>query len=111
MPPLDSKYITISGQPTYQQWRPVIDASGIPGVGSSIELSSLNASFGINEQPHRYEMEYIPTAFSNTSLPNIGTEVNFAIGSFKIAGRITHVDYNKSDRGCVHTITESTIRV
>ncbi len=105
MPPLNSKYISVSGIPTFEQNK-IIFPSGEFGIVVSAYLSAMNASFGFNITPHKFDLEYIPENFNFRQLPVIGTEVSFTIGQhFFIRGSIIHSDYNKSSKGKILSIS------
>jgi len=110
MPPIDTIYVTISGLPTHEEQQ--IDfPSGIFGIPLRAHLSQVNATFGFNQTPHRFELEYIPELFSDETLPSIGSGVQFFIGeNFLVQGRITHTDFSKSARGNIVTLTVEDIR-
>jgi len=109
MPPLDSPYIVISGLPTVGE-QAIDFPSGVFGIPLQAHLSALNASFGFDQNPHRFELEYIPEQFSYETLPQIGSGVQFNIGEFLIQGRITHADFSKSAKGNVISVIVEDIR-
>lgn len=103
-------FIEVSGLPTFENQK-IVFPSGAFSVPVEAFLSSLNCSFGFNQQPHRFSLEYIPGEFSFNDLPTIGAFVRFNIGDdFHIAGRIKHADYNKSGRGNILSIDIEDIR-
>jgi hypothetical protein len=107
-------YIEVSGLPTFAdeyRW-PYGSGRDIDGnVGFSRDLdarlSDLTAQFGFNQQPHRFTMTWVPVCFNfeGTELPDIGEEVDFNVGSFRIRGRIVHADKTKSAQGLKVTTT------
>ncbi len=105
-----SPFIEASGTTTFEQQK-IFLASGVFGVPVTAFLSSVNASVGFGQQPHRFSLEYIPDEFTFNDLPPIGTFVRFNIGDdFHIAGRIKHSDYSKSSRGNILSIDIEDIR-
>ena len=103
-------YVEVSGLPTFEQQK-ITFPSGAFNVQVDAFLSACNATFGFNQQPHRFSLEYVPEEFSFNSLPSIGTFVRFDVGDeFHIAGRIKHADYNKSSRGNIISIDIEDIR-
>ena len=106
-----NQYICVSGNPTHEELR--IDfPSGIFNVPLQAELASINATFGFNQNPHRFELEYIPENFNDTVLPPIGSGVQFTVGpNFLVQGRITHADFNQSANGNVISISVEDIRI
>lgn len=110
MPPINSFYITVSGLPSHEEQQ--IDfPSGVFGIPLRAHLSALNATFGFNQNPHRFELEYIPELFTDETLPQIGSGVQFFIGeNFLVQGRIIHADFQKSARGSVVSVMVEDIR-
>lgn len=107
--PIDNQFINVSGLPSFEELR-VTFPSGEFGVPVSADLAELQATFGFNQNPHRFELQYIPESFDATELPTIGSGVAFSIGDFFIAGRIKHADYSKSTRGKILSVTVEDIR-
>lgn len=109
--PIDSIHIDVSGQPTFSQSK--IDfPSGIFKIPLNAHLSAVNASFGFNNTPHRFDLEYISDKFSSEVLPPIGSGVQFTIGdSFLIQGRINHADFQKSPNGNIIRVSIEDIRL
>ncbi len=102
---LNSKYIAVSGLTSYAH-NSIVLPSGTFGLNIDAHLSSINATFGFNTQPHRFDLEYIPEYFDFTDLPTIGTNVAFTIGeNFYIKGDIVHADYNKSEKGNIVSLS------
>ncbi len=72
-------------------------------------LVSMNATFGFNLSPHKFSLQFVPTAYNGASgnLPQIGTYTTYTIrqGScsqgFLIAGNVVHADYQNSSAGTV----------
>jgi hypothetical protein len=80
--------------------------SGTPGSNLCAFLSSLNAQFGFNLNPHQFQLEFIPcgeTAFHGASgnLPPVGAPFELFINEFFIRGNITHTDWTASEAGTV----------
>lgn len=108
--PLNSKYINVSGLPSFEEQK-ITFPSGVFGQPVEALLSSVNASFGFNSSPHRFDLEYVPELFSYSQLPDIGTAVDFTIGdSFRIKGKVVHSDYTKSDKGKLLAVSVEDIR-
>jgi hypothetical protein len=107
---LDSVYITVSGRPAHEEQR-VDFPSGVFGIPVRAHLSALNATFGFNTSPHKFELEYIPEDFNNEIIPPIGSGVEFTIGdNFYIRGKIIHADFQKSARGNIISVGIEDIR-
>lgn len=103
-------FITVSGQPTFEQQR-IQFPSGAFNLPIRAELASVNATFGFNQNPHRFELQYIPELFNEDRLPSIGSGVTFTIGDdFFISGRIKHADYSQSARGNILSVAVEDIR-
>ncbi len=72
-------------------------------------LQSVSATFGFNLSPHKFSLQFIPTAFRGGSgqLPQIGTYTSYEVrqGScsqgFCIVGDVVHADYQDSAGGTV----------
>lgn len=72
-------------------------------------LTSVNATFGFNLTPHKFSLQFVPTAFRGGSgeLPEVGTYTSYEVrqGScsegFLIAGNVIHADYQDSAGGTV----------
>ena len=109
MAPLNSKFITISGMPTYAQVA-VPFPSGTFDVPINAHLSSMNATFGLNDSPHRIDLEYIPEDFHENNLPDIGLGIDMSVGAFQFKGRIVHTDFNRSDKGNILSVSIEDIR-
>ena len=83
--------------------------SGQWNVDLDAFLVSMNATFGFNLSPHRFSLQFIPTAFNGASgqLPEIGTYTTYEVrqGScsqgFCIAGNVVHADYQNGIGGTV----------
>lgn len=112
---MSNPHINVSGQPTFDKFK--IDfPSGVFQIPVTAFLSSFNATFGFNTQPHTFELEYVPAdtqedqaafarAFQADDVIPIGSGAAFfAAGDFFIKGRIKHYDYNQSTRGNILTI-------
>lgn len=106
---IDNPYIQVSGVPTFQQ-NQIAFPSGAFGISVNAFLAEINATFGFNAQPHRFDLQFIPDDFSESTLPTIGSGVSFTIGDFYIAGRIKHADYSKSTRGRILSVSVEDIR-
>lgn len=82
-----------------------------PGSQLCAFLSSVNATFGFNVNPHTCQCEFIPCddggEFHGASgqLPAIGHSLELFVGSFFFRGKITHADYTTSPGGTVVGIT------
>lgn len=112
-------YIEVSGLPTFAdeiRWPfgSGVDVDGNVGFDQDLDarLADMNAQFGFNQQPHRFTMTWIPVCydFEGTSLPAIGGEVDFNIGTFRVRGRIVHADKQKSTQGLKVTISVEDFR-
>ncbi|NIU01463.1 MAG: hypothetical protein GWN01_11265, partial [Nitrosopumilaceae archaeon] len=56
---VDNPFIDVSGFPTHEEQQ--IDfPSGTFAIPLRAHLSALNATFGFNDTPHRFDLEYIP---------------------------------------------------
>lgn len=113
---VDSIHVTASGLPSHEQQK-IGFPSGEFNLPITAFLSSFNATFGFNNNPHTFELEYVPgdpdqlAAFQENRLPAIGSGVSFfAAGDFFIKGRIKHADYNKATNGNVLSIRIEDIR-
>jgi hypothetical protein len=76
-------------------------------------LTSVNAQFGFNQTPHRFNLTWALRTFSDfdNGPPNIiGDLVDFLIGSLRIRGRVSHVDTQKSDNGAFLTTSIEDVR-
>lgn len=82
-------------------------SASTPGSQLPAFLSSLNATFGFNVNPHSFECEWIPFGkadeFHGASgqLPPIGHPVEFYAGDFLVRGNIVHADWTTSTNGTV----------
>lgn len=108
---VDSIHITASGLASHEQQK-IVFPSGSFNLPIEAFLSSFNATFGFNNNPHSFDLEYIPEDFTDNALPTIGSDVVefFAAGSFFIKGRIKHADYNKAINGNVLSIRIEDVR-
>jgi hypothetical protein len=83
----------------------------VPGSQLPAFLSSLNATFGFNINPHSFECEWIPFGKTETfhgasgQLPPIGHPVEFYVGQFLVRGNIVHADWTTSTNGTVFKTT------
>lgn len=74
-------------------------------------LSSINATFGFDVNPHTFNTEWIPCgnsdAFHGASgqLPEIGHSLELYVGDFYFRGNITHADYTTSAGGTIVNVT------
>ena len=107
---VDSIHVTASGLPSHEEQK-IGFPSGAFDLPIEAFLSSFNATFGFNNNPHGFDLEYVPgdpdqlAAFQESRLPAIGSGVAFfAAGDFFIKGRIIHADYNKAINGNVLSI-------
>jgi hypothetical protein len=81
--------------------------SGTWGVNLDAFLVSLNAGFGFNQSPHKFTLQFVPTAFNGASgeLPPIGIYTTYEVRpgacdvGFFLAGNVTHADYANSANG------------
>ena len=112
---LDTVYISVSGQPSVEELR-IPFPSGDFGIFLDAELAELQASFGFNQNAHRFDLQYIPNIPDGQNigvdlpLPNVGSGVEFSIGNFYIKGRIKHADYAKSTRGKILSVSVEDLR-
>jgi hypothetical protein len=85
--------------------------SSLPGSQLPAFLSSLNATFGFNINPHSFDCEWIPFGSSDSfhgasgQLPPIGHPVEFYVGDFLVRGNIVHADWTTSTNGTVFKTT------
>ncbi len=116
-------YIAVSGAPIFAdeiRWPfgSGVNTGGNVGFSEDLDacLIDLNAQFGFNQQPHRFNMTWAVKCpdFDTivNSLPPIGDEVFFNIGrsEFLIRGRLVHTDITKSSRGYILTTTVEDFR-
>src|SRR6185436_7275240 len=81
--------------------------SGIPGSQLCAFLSSANATFGINVNPHNLQTEWIPCGDADSfhgasgQLPEIGKSLEVFIGDFYFRGSVVHSDYTSSVGGTI----------
>ena len=83
--------------------------SGQWNVDLDAYLTSMSASLGFNMTPHKFSLQFIPSAFNGASgqLPEIGTYTTYEVrqGScsqgFLIAGNVVHADYQNATQGTV----------
>jgi hypothetical protein len=86
-------------------------ATNQPGSNLCAFLSSTNATFGFNIQPHAFQTEWIPCGpacdFHGASgqLPPIGQNLEFFVGDFLVRGHVTHADYTSNINGTTVNIT------
>ncbi len=81
--------------------------SGQWSVDLDAYLTSMSASFGFNNSPHKFSLQFVPSAYNGASgqLPEIGTYTTYEVrqGScsqgFLIAGNVVHADYQNSTAG------------
>ena len=89
------------------QWPSGQISADKPGSQLCAFLSSMNASFGFNLQPHSFQSEWIPCgdpcAFHGASgqLPEIGQKIELFIGDFFMRAQVVHADYTSSTGGTV----------
>jgi hypothetical protein len=82
-----------------------------PGSQLCAFLSSINATFGFNLTPHRFQTEWVPCGnacdFHGASgqLPNIGHPIEVFVGDFFVRGNITHADYTSTVGGTIVNVT------
>jgi len=83
---------------------------GTTGSNLKAYLSSLSSSFGFNESPHNFLLNFIPVGIEETihgasgQLPSIGTELSLSVGDFLIKGYVTHSEYGVTNGGTVVSI-------
>lgn len=112
-------YIEVSGLPAFAdeiRWPfgSGVDVEGNVGFAKDLDarLSDLQATFGFNQTPHRFNMTWVPVCFEfdTAGLPNIGDEIDFTISAFRVKGRIVHTDIQKSTGGIKYNITVEDLR-
>lgn len=100
-------YIRASGTPLFSvpivwPFGSGVTVGGNLGFSENVDalLTSLNAQFGFNQQPHRFTLTWANRCFDDDAVPNIiGDPVDFLIGDFRIRGRVTHVDLSTGNNG------------
>jgi len=81
-----------------------------PGSNLNAYLTNFSASFGFNQNPHRFSMTFAPVGTKETihgasgEIPAIGTELSFRIGEFLAKGFVTHAEYSVTPGGSVVSI-------
>jgi len=81
-----------------------------PGSQLCAFLSSVNATFGFNLNPHTCQTEWIPCdegkPFHGASgqLPDIGHPLELFVGDFFFRGRVVHADYTTTTGGTVISV-------
>lgn len=88
--------------------------SNEPGSQLCAFLSSINATFGFNINPHNIQTEWIPCGgrenetcdFHGASgqLPDIGHFIELYVGDFYFKGKVVHSDYTSSTNGTVVSV-------
>jgi len=107
---LDSKYIEVSGLPSFEEQH-IRFPSGTFGIVLDAHLASLTANFGFNRTPHRFSLEYIPNTFDYDTLPEIDRTVEFTLGDdFYIKGKIKHASYDKTIGGKTFNVEIEDVR-
>src|SRR5574337_55325 len=104
-----SNQITVNG-PSFQLIIfPSGQFEGLPGGNLEAHLISANTSFGFNNNPHTFDLQFItvgPMPFHGASgqLPPIEHPLQMDILNFYINGRITHSDWSTSSAGTLFRV-------
>lgn len=72
-------------------------------------LIRMNSSFGFNENPHNFELQFAPIGpkpyhGASGNLPDINTLMDINISNFRIRGRIKHTDWNTANNGTLFRV-------
>lgn len=84
---------------------------GAPGANLCAFLTSINATFGFNVNPHNFQTEWVPCQtyemFHGASgqLPDVGSPLEFYVGDFLVKGLVSHADWTSSEQGTIVKIT------
>lgn len=90
--------------------------AGLPGSDLNAFLIGMRASFGFNESPHTFELDFIPSGMghghgASGNLPVINTPLEMSISGFYLTGYVTHADWNSTAGGSTVNIIVKDKRV
>ena len=77
---------------------------GQPGSNLNAALIGMRSTFGFNETPHTFELDFIPSGTgyghgASGNLPSVNTPLEMYISGFYLNGYVTHADWNSSANG------------
>jgi hypothetical protein len=78
--------------------------AGQPGSNLTAFLVGMRATFGFNENPHTFELDFIPSGQgyghgASGNLPAVNTELEMTISGFYLKGFVTHANWDSGENG------------
>jgi hypothetical protein len=78
--------------------------AGEPGSDLNAVLIGMRSTFGFNEAPHTFELDFIPSGTgyghgASGNLPSVNTQIEMYISGFYLNGFVTHADWNSASNG------------